>query len=126
MYDSGLDQLERKTIEIAMNEVIDYFPERGFVLSGTKAWGDNSLSVDADQLLLRAKYAEINGKYTVLANSLLSLLTESEWYKKNHFIVVLVVSESLAETEIAPSLRWDQFRSRAWQISEFFSAKNVF
>ncbi|MBR3236596.1 hypothetical protein IKF92_02875 [Candidatus Saccharibacteria bacterium] len=106
MYDSGVDQLEQKAIEKAMEEIMDYFPGRGFVLSGLEVWDDGGFCARTDQILSDAEHIATDRGSIVVGNSLLGVISHSKWYKRNHYIVILIVSEKFADTDIAPSLRW--------------------
>ncbi len=103
MYDSGIDEVERFAIKRAIEEVIDYFPKRGFVFSGTKVWADTNHH-SSDWYLEKTKRICVGGKMLLSANHLMSLVANSEWQKENRPIVIFLVSEEMVGLEASSSL----------------------
>ena len=103
MYDSGIDKLEQEAIKRAVEEVIDYFPKRGFVFSGTKVWEDKDHH-SSDWYLKKTKRINVGGKMTLSANHLMSLIANSEWQIRNRPVTIMLVSEDLVGLEASSSL----------------------
>lgn len=103
MFDSGVDKLEQVAIKHAIEEVIDYFPKRGFVFSGTRVWSDSNHH-SSDWYLEKTKRIYVSGKKLLSANHLMSLIANSEWQKENRPIVIFLVSEEMVGLEASSSL----------------------